>query len=137
MADGKTWRIDGPASPRWVNCKACGAYRGDQCHTGRGYCAGRVVVNRKRMEALDTWAVPWKSPCHPDNPMHIWLVWRTTEDKLEWGGVPCFEDGCTATYAVERHASDMVGDRMPVDRINPHLVQMTCWATEEANPWKK
>jgi len=121
-----------PSSPRWVNCKQCGAYRGDPCHTEHGYCEERVAANRKRLEELDTWAVSWKSPCHGTA---IWLCWRTAVDGLLWTGVPCFAPGCGTTFTIEQHASDLLDQRMPVERLNPHLVEMLCWATEEENPW--
>ena len=121
------------SSPRWVSCKKCGAYRGDPCHTGKGYCEQRIELNRARLGDLDTWAIAWRTPCH-EQP--IWLVWRSTQDKIVWQGVPCFVHGCGKTYTVERHVSDHNDERVPVDRINPNLVEMNCWAAEDSNPWK-
>lgn len=139
MKRGEHWRIDGPASPRWVNCKQCGAYRGDLCNRGRGYCPERVVANAKRMKELDTWGFRYVTLCHPNHPVQPHLVWRQVEenDKLTWNDVPCFTPGCGATFTVERYASELLERRMPVDRINPHMLEMTCWATEEDDPWTK
>ncbi len=95
-----------------------------------------MEANRKRLLELDTYAVPFKPTCHPDQPAHTWLVWRSTEDDLRWDGVPCFVPDCGKTYQVELHASDLVEERMLVDRINPHMVEVTCWATEEEDPWQ-
>lgn len=121
------WR-DGPASPRWVSCSRCGAYRGDECHTGEGYCVERREENRRRLLALPTYAAPFHTPCCRQL---VWLVWRTTADELRWTGVPCFK--CEKTYTIDRHASDdsMVDDRVIVDRVHPHLVEVVCWALAE------
>lgn len=124
----------GPASARWVSCKECGAYKGDECHTGRGYCASRIRANKLRLFELKTYAVRIQTPCHETN---VVLVWRSTEDSLMWDGVPCFHPGCGVTYTVERSASDMLEDRFEVDRIHGHLVQMHCWASEENDPYNK
>jgi len=135
--DNPTGRRDGPSSPRWIACKACGAHRGDQCHVGDDYCATRVEANRDRLMELQTWAARWVPACHPDHPVVPWLCWRTADDELAWSGVPCFAPGCGRTYEVQQRASDLVDDRMPVNRINPHMVEMTCWSTEQSDPWRE
>lgn len=119
------------SSPRWVPCPRCAAAHGDDCR-GATYCPQRVEENRTRLENLDTWSVRWQTPCCK---REVCLVWRTTEDRLEWSGVPCFE--CRESYRVEMYASELVDHRMPCERINPQRVQMCCWGSEEENPWLK
>lgn len=51
---GQTWRIDGPASPRWVPCPFCGAAAGELCDaqpgaTRHGWHFARERANVARM----------------------------------------------------------------------------------------
>lgn len=123
--------VDGPGSPLGITCKRCSAYRGDPCRWPQGgnagsFCAERVRDNRRRLLALPTFAVQFLTPCCGKIS---WLVWRSTHDLLVWVDVPC--TGCGAIYVVERYASDYAPDqRVVTDRLNPHMVEMTCWAIQ-------
>ena len=123
---------EGKSAPRWVTCPRCGAYKGDECNTGRGYCPQRIDANIERLEGLQTWAIPQKSPCHDTE---VWLCWRSAEDQLEWQGVPCFARGCGKTHTFQAYASDLVEQRVPIDRLHPDRLEMTCWATEQSDPF--
>jgi hypothetical protein len=124
------WKAGRHNSPRWVTCPKCTAYRGDPCRTGE-WCQERIVANRERLLTLPTWAAPWESPCCGS---FLYLVWRSSDPELSWSGIPCFS--CGKTYTANAHESDLVAVRVQADRVNPQLVEMTCWATTEARPWK-
>ena len=116
-------------SPRWITCRRCGAYKGDDCRDGN-YCPVREDDAVSRVKELQTWGVSWRSPCCQRG---VWLIWRTPENELEWRDVPCF--ACDMTYTIRFYAEDQMATRVPVDRVNPDHLIMTCWAVEESDPW--
>lgn len=125
-------------SPRWVGCPDCGAYKGDTCRDPAtndrvlSWHSGRIDANRQRLRDLETWAIEWETPCCGEQ---IHLVWRCAGDLLRWHEVPCF--ACENTYDIELLASDLVERRTLADHIHPDRVEVVCWASTNANPWKK
>lgn len=122
------WRAPatGLSSPLQVVCPQCRSYREDPCRRDDGgFCPERVRANLHRMLVLPTWAVPFETPCCKHT---VWLCWRSAQDLLQWSGVPC---PCGRTYSVQRHASDTPpAERFECDRLNPTLMEMTCWALQ-------
>lgn len=124
---GDTWRqpSTGEASAIWVNCPRCRAHRGDPCR-GVSYCAERLGANLQRMLDLPTFGVPRQTPCCRAS---VWLCWRTARDAMTFVDVPCTE--CGKTYTFNVYQSDFApGDRHRIDRLNGHIMEMTCWALE-------
>ena len=129
------------SSPRWVDCPRCGIARGDFCINPRpaggfrrlpAFCNARLDLNLQRLRELQTWAIEIASPCCATP---VCLVWRSAEDSLTWTGVPCF--ACHKTYTFQHYASGLVESRRPVDRLYPDKLEVVCWATKGADPWKK
>jgi len=113
-------------SPIWVKCPRCAAYLGDRCRGDRGrwFCQARVEENLCRLEDLETWAIRTQTSCCRQN---VLLCWRTVSVEVEISGVPCT---CGKTYAMRVVPSDVKDERIKVDRMNPHLVEMACWGAE-------
>ncbi len=123
--------VDGAAevdfsSPLWVQCPQCSAYRGDPCSNPPpdGYHDRRVVENVVRLMELPTYGHAIKTECCQ---REVWLIWRTTKQKVYWHGVPC--PGCDLTYSFEMFVEEIDG-YAKVDRLNPHMVEMCCWAVK-------
>lgn len=124
---GSTWRQpeSGEASAIWVNCPRCRAHRGDPCRGDR-FCQERLDANLQRMLDLPTVAVPQRTPCCGAS---VWLCWRSARDMISFLDVPCTK--CSRTYSVSRRQSDFApGDRHMIDRLHPHMMEMSCWALE-------
>lgn len=119
------------ASPRWVSCPVCGRYRGDRCAGGDDWHRQRVELNRDRLRALKTYAIEVETPCCGEK---VFLVWRSIDDLVEWNSVPCFK--CAKTFTFTQHASDIITKAAEVERIYPERVEVACWASASADPWK-
>lgn len=124
------WRYGDAASPKHVTCRQCGSYKGDACHPDRDgiWCEQRIKDNRKRLYDLPTYGYPVSTPCCKQV---VYLIWRSPHDTLEWTGVPCAKCDKTYMYRLCASGTEVVEERVLVDKIHPQRVIMNCWGFAE------